>query len=453
MTTSPARLLNADKLKVENASRSAVQQYFTGLAASGGSTFWLDAGNRYRKTATQTFDDDVKANPRLVDESALIAYIAASAPTHLIDGWSYLARATEALLRGDLNAALHLGYYAELRATMSLLASEGIGVFNSRHPIITASGLTTTEIRRIEKWDNDQSNYVSRGAGTHLAVWPLLSHWCTLSRAADLIDSLIAPEGSKLRQWLDALGILTPVAAISEDWFTTWGIDLSNLSDDHDSRNMASYRPSELRFPHPPSAQEAITFISALWTLFEPQPGGRFPQVERELLRKIVRDSGKSKEINAAALQEKLGMDSTTADNWVSYLKGTDDSLPLVLAAQSSDVEDTKCSLQIVSRAALLLFLATGSTRKHFIGAGYSPSMLEFFWTRLCAVRFHGPAHSLPDDPIDLWRDIEDHMKEMKSWSVSATPDASLGEWREVQPSVVNQIVGLELAAVWGLVS
>lgn len=454
MTTNPARLLSADKPKVQDASRSAVQQYFAGHVASGVHTCWLDASNRYRKTATQTFDDDAKATPRSVDEPALIAYIAATAPTHLIDGWSYLARATEAVLRGDLNAALHLAYYAELRAAMSLLASEGIGVFNNRHPIITSSGDTTTEIQKIETWDKVQSKYLPRQrAGTHSVVWPLLSHWSTLGRAADLTDKIIAPEGLNLSLWLDALGIPTPAAAIYQDWFTTWGIDLSKLSEDHESRNMVSYRPSELRFPSPPSAQEAIKFISELWALFEPKAGGRFPQVEGELLRKIFKKYGKPTKLNAAALQKKLGIDSTMADYWVSFLKENDDSLPLDFAAQSSEVEETNCSLQVVSRAALLLFLATGSTRKHFIDAGYSPDMLEFFWKRLCDVRFVGPANTLPVDPIDLWADIKDHIAALKNWSVNATPGASLGEWRKVQPDEANQIVGLELAAVWGLVS
>ena len=195
------------------------------------------------------------------------------------------------------------------------------------------------------------------GAGTHLAVWPLLSHWSTLGRAADLTDKIIAPEGLNLSLWLDALGILTPAAAIYQDWFTTWGIDLSKLSEDHESRNMVSYRPSELRFPSPPSAQEAIKFISELWALFEPKAGGRFPQVERELLRKIFKKYGNPTKLNAAALQNELGIDSTMADYWVSFLKENDDSLPLDFAAQSSEVEKTNCSLQVVSRAAYFFFL------------------------------------------------------------------------------------------------
>ncbi|MHB1246326.1 MAG: hypothetical protein ACYCZH_07780 [Sulfuriferula sp.] len=332
---------------------------------------------------------------------------------------------------------------------MSLLASEGIGVFNNRHPIIAASGNSTTAITQLEVWDKSLGKYRKGGAGTHVAIWPLLSHWCVHSRAANLIDNLIAPEGSGLSLWLEALGIPTPVGAISQNWFRQWGIDLIHLSEDHESRNMVSYRPSELRLPSPPSAQEAITFISALWELFEPQSGGRFPQVERELLRKIVRDIGDPTKIDAGKIRDKLGMDQTAAENWVKFLTSNDDPQPLVFAGKSSHVEDKNCSLQVISRAALLLFLATSSTRKHFIDAGYSPGMLEFFWKRLCEVRFLGPIESLPDDPIDLWGDIKDHINDVKV----SSEGVSLGAWRNEQPHVANQIVGLELAAVWGLVS
>lgn len=447
----PARLLNSDKGKVRLASRSAVQDYFNHLVVKGVSTHWLDAGNRYRETATQTYADDLSATPKSVDEKALIAYIAASAPTHLIDGWSYVARATEAVLRGDLNVALHLGYYAELRAAMSLLACEGIGVFNTRHPVISPAGTQTTEICRALQWDRAQSKYLKRGAGTHMVVWPLLSHWGSLKRAADLVNKLVAPEGYGLDQWIDVLAIPRPVRAISKGWFSTWGIDLGMLSEDHESRNMVSYRPSEFRLPPAPSAQKAIEFVSALWALFEPSTGGRFPQVERELLRKVVRESGKP--VDPAAIQSKLGMDIATANNWAKFLVGTDDSLLLTLAEQSSNIEDTDCSLQVISRAALLLFLATGSTRKHLIDAGYSQGMLDFFWKRLCEARFDGAAASLPADPMDLWRDIEDHISDAENWRATATPNTPLGEWRKDQPSVASQIASLELAGVWGLVS
>lgn len=446
-----ARLLNPDKTIVRLASRAAVQRYFSELVAAGQDTCWLDAGNRYRRTATQTYGDDFNAAPKTVNNGELIAYIAASAPAHVIDGWSYLARATDAVLRGDLSAALHLGYYAELRAAMSLLACEGIGVFNNRHPIIAASGVATTSISHAWQWDKKQSKYCKKPARTHVAVWPLLNHWGSLKRAALLIDDLVAPAGSSLSTWLNALNIPQPVRAISKGWFSNWGIDLGMLSEDHESRNMVSYRPSEFRLPPAPNAPDAIKFVSDLWLLFEPGSGGHFPQLERELLRKIVRESGRP--VVAATLHSALGMDIGVANNWAQFLTDNDIASPLALAEQSSEVEDTNCALQVISRAALLLFLATGSTRKHLIDAGYTPEMLEFFWKRLCEVRFDGPAAALPEDPIDLWQDIEDHIGDARSWSTVAAPGVSLGEWRKAQADVMNQIVGFELACVWGLVS
>lgn len=82
----PARLRGPDKTIVRLASRSAVQQYFAGLAPTVRSKCWLDSSNRYRLTAIETYKKDVGANPSTVDNAALIAYIAASAPTHAIDG-------------------------------------------------------------------------------------------------------------------------------------------------------------------------------------------------------------------------------------------------------------------------------------------------------------------------------------------------------------------------------
>lgn len=285
------RLLDPEKKKVRFASRNAVERYFSQCVATGINDRWLNISNRYRVTATKTYDVDLSLSS--VDHAALIEYISASAPAHLIDGWSYLARATDAILRGDLNAAIHFSYYAELRAAMSLLACEGIGVFNQKHPIIDQGGVSTSPIRYItDKWNKTTKKFSSQRAGTHKVVWPLLHHWGSLKRAADLIEELVAPDGYTLRQWLNALGVPTPTKAISKQWLTAWGTDLTRLNEDHDSRNMASYRPSEFRLAPAPTAPHAIEFVSDLWKLFEPTIGGRFPQLEKELLKRVVRASG-----------------------------------------------------------------------------------------------------------------------------------------------------------------
>lgn len=157
---SSPKLLNPDKTKVRLASRKAVEQYFVGCAATGVNNYWLAPANRYLNTATKTYDNDLASSS--VHHAALIDYISASAPAHLIDGWSYLSRATDAILRGDLNSAIHFAYYAELRAAMSLLACEGIGVFSGKHPIINKTGTSTTSITHITKlWNKKRGHMTS----------------------------------------------------------------------------------------------------------------------------------------------------------------------------------------------------------------------------------------------------------------------------------------------------
>jgi hypothetical protein len=68
----------------------------------------------------------------------LAQYIAASSILHCADGWSYLGRAINCLLKGDPHRVVHLAYYAELRAALSLLASEAIGVFSRNNFVIDA---------------------------------------------------------------------------------------------------------------------------------------------------------------------------------------------------------------------------------------------------------------------------------------------------------------------------
>lgn len=443
------KLLSADEPKVQSASRKAVQLYFTRYAKSGINDRWIGPRNRYRKTAIQTYEHDARSSS--IRHAALIDYISASAPTHLIDGWSYLGRATAAILRGDLNSAIHSAYYAELRAAMSLLASEGIGVFSSRHPVIEPAGTTTSSITHVNVWNKTEKKYKSKPASTHRAIWPLLNYWSSLKRASTLIEGFIAPDGYSLKQWLVACGISSSTKAISKKWLKSWGTDLTRLTDDRESRNMVSYRPSELRLAPAPTALLAIDFVFDLWSLFEPTSGGRFPRLERELLKRVIRQQKVI--VQANSLAENLGLTQSAAKNWAKYFNDHAGSQPLHFADKRSDVDKTDCAFEVTSRAALLLFLASNSTRKHLIDAGYSASQLNFFWRRLCEVRFDGPASSFPDEPLDFWGDIEANVAEARKWRENAASTTSLGEWRRSQPEVMNQLVCLELAGVWGLVS
>ncbi|HUD46425.1 MAG TPA: hypothetical protein VMR33_06325 [Candidatus Baltobacteraceae bacterium] len=426
------------KQLLRRASRQKVEDYFDELPRGFRATNWLRDTNRYRRLCTTHYERDVKPVPPLVKDRQLTAYISASSPAHVIDGWSFLGRAVDAALRGDAYSAIHFGYYAELRAAMSLLASEGIGIFSSRHPVVDDAGRTHLFPPGKQK------------ASTHSVVWPVLRYWATLSRAEGLLDELVNPNSIRLSSWLNALGASKPVRAVAQQWLSFWGLDLAVVDDDHDSRNLASYRPSEFRLPHRLDVYELTQFVEELWQLFEPGVGRRFPNLERLLLRNAWRKS--SRRAPAVHDVESLGMTTSEASDWIAFLQKADDPLPLRLAEKRVPVEDSDCHLRIISRAALLLFVATAAGRRLLSNAAYSLNDVRFWWGR------HGEDRALwniaesPADPQDLWADIAESINDSSAWRARyAGGRPSLREWRTSQTGALSSFGGFELVGIWGL--
>lgn len=129
---------------------------------------WLSAGNPAKKGALPSKWIDVNK----ISDQHLAEAVAACAPNHCVDGWSYVARSISALLAGDLHATRHLAYYAQLRAALSILGHLGIGVFNGINFVITSTG-------KVEPFDTGPPFL-----GTHAAVWQTLYLWVNEAAAA-----------------------------------------------------------------------------------------------------------------------------------------------------------------------------------------------------------------------------------------------------------------------------
>ena len=442
------------KRNLQNASHSRIQSYFIELPEHEKSIKWLDKDNRYRVNCTSNFEKDVKfirTNGRSFSSNKhkhLYSYIAASSPTHAIDGWSFLGRAIESTLRGDIYSAIHFAYYAELRAAMSILASEGIGIFNKKHAI-------TAEIN---------SNYFPQSnahAPTHSVIWPVFRYWSSLSRAAKLLDDIIKPEGINLSRWFIS-PILTSgpkmprtilsISAIAQRWLSLWGIDLTTVSEDHENRNLVSYRPSQFRKPYDQEPNYIIDFIEQLWKLFEPGDYQRFPNLEKNLLRSALRKYNSTlPTINDLM---RLGFSSTLAKEWVDFLNSNDESLPLKLADQRPEIEEPNCNLSIISRAALLLFVATSSAQRILRNAGYNQSTISFWWTKFGIERSLWKNSNEPINPLDSWRDISDALTTINDWrELISNKKLSLRDLRENEKTVqaLNELGSFEHICIWGL--
>ena len=96
--------------------------------------------NYYKTDTAKRVDRETQANLQK-RKNQIGEYVASSVLLHCNDGWNYLSRAVESLINGDIASAIHFAYYAELRSAMSLLAYEGIGIFNVRHIWFDANSL------------------------------------------------------------------------------------------------------------------------------------------------------------------------------------------------------------------------------------------------------------------------------------------------------------------------
>ena len=348
---------------------------------------WLDEAHPYNNIKTLGSASNVHA-------AQLGEYIACSAPLHLTDGWNYLSRAFDAITRGDRNIAYHLAYYAELRAAMSLLAAEGIGVFRNWH-IALNKDLQVTRIRT---------------KGTHKAAWDLLSAWSQEGRAGNLLNA-ISLEATSMSDWLYAIGVGEVDRQILADaWLKAWSIDLQRFIDDRDRRNEMSYRPSRIRTPAPPPIDPDVEMIEPLfnsWTALEPLKDKGSVALDTVLLHKaivLVTETGQCNYLsfNDAVKSLQNDMPKSLYD---ALNQETPSNAAIFYQAERKGVSE-KAVTPILARSLLMLRLASASTASLLTRAEVSKSDLEFWWS------VAGTDLGLWDAPTDietfadLWIDV-----------------------------------------------
>lgn len=440
------------KLTLQGASRSAIESSLSALRAHWPNNRWLAKRNRYRLRCKETIKNDVKPGQQ-INNRQLREYIAASVAVHCVDGWSYLGRALESHLHGDADIARHLGYYAELRATMSLLAAEGIGVFDNKHFVV----------------DNKGKCALLNGETTHQFAWLALEHWIAEPAAQSLIFEIIAPGGYPLAEWLDRFGI---AAAVKRDlairWPSQWGFDLQRLTSDRDARNIASYRPTSFLSPRALSPKKALGFVADMWHLCSPQDSMRFHVLDRHLLRsclesafktQILRSSRQASKIFRKRIEEMvqgIGPRDLSEPEWVNFLtRQTDSKTPNLLEAaeRTATPESPDHHKQVLARATLLLRLASGATERLLKQVdGFSAPNIEFWWSALGEDRGLWAPGGEPTGFGDLWPPVEDSMNEMLLWAnAPGVPPRSYERmWRE-QGMAASILGTCERIGLWGI--
>jgi len=409
------------QLVVGRADSARIRKEFGYVVQQWNHARWLSTGNKYALEAVGQLEIDTSPGGALAHRQ-LARYIAASTLMHCVDGWSYAARALEAMLSGDTHAATHLAYYAELRAAMSLLASGGIGVFDDRHFVVTKNG----SCERVN-------------GRTHGFAWDALSHWATRPDSSKLVLEAIRPGGIPLEKWLPhfpaapGTGVQAKLVA---SWLLEWGIDLQTFVEDRDARNRSSYRPTALPQARRIDFSRSLQFMEGFWSSFEPSALHPFRILDRYLLRRSMGQAFRaSKGVSprrapraymkfVKVLLHQVGPGDLTPAAWKDFLDLTtpkEDS-PLITAAEGREPKDSPLHhVGVIARAAMLLRVATGASRS--LLAVIPPAditNLRFWWHGFGEDRGYWEASSIPSLLSDLWTDIQGAVNESELWRTSS---------------------------------
>ena len=429
--------------RIANASGQAIRDAMPQLAGRWQANTWLDRNNVYRRDAIGQIASGV-----VTDHNQLAEYVAASAVAHSFDGWSYLGRALEAEMAGDPDSARHLGYYAELRAGMSVLASGGIGVFDRKHVVVRHN-------RQCEIFNSDS---------THAFVWRALKIWAESAAGHDAILNSVAPGNVQLSEWLNQFSIGSNFLTTS--WMTQWGLDLSRLAADRTARNVASYRPTAFTTPGPRLIEDTLRGILLLWEVFAPGANGGFPVLDSHLLRSSLemawRGSSAARHIKSYEQQLQVVLNAVTPTScpegqWDEFLsfQNLGKSHGLIQDANGTvDQFDKDHSKQVLARSTLLLRISTGCSAMLLGEAGVSwRSDLEFWKSGPSVRRRLWPDAEPVASSIDLWLDVESASESIDQWLVQVTEDSPAschGLWTE-QATAAATLATAERAFLWGV--
>jgi len=442
-------LTPSDKAAISGLSRANVEQTAAGLKRFLRQSLWIGRTNHYAINIVDRLNSAEPATP--VRQRNLAQYISASVVLHSNDGWSYLGRAVACLIAGDTHRGLHLAYYAELRAAMSLLASVGIGIFNRKHYILP----TANTIRKLQSRD-----------GTHVLAWSALEHWSQSPDSGTLFARLVRPEGRTLDEWFHPYGGAITIIPQAKAWFMQWGMDLMLAIRDREARNQSSYRPDGIPHIWNVPAGSALNFVRETWAALEPSSTSSFELIDRHILRLALERHYLGLTGNQASGTDPLfrahvdkalnaqGLAKSTEARLRLFLLRNSDTNDLAIFRLSAKAPNNTGDdpFAVLSRALLLLRIATGSAHDLLVASGINSAAISFWWTKIGEARGLWQPGSPPNALSDLWADIEYAL--LEAAELEADQPSAFSSTRSVAFDTAgrfNILSSHERVGLWGL--
>jgi hypothetical protein len=400
-----APLSAAARLKLAEASRSAVIAALNNISLSSGAR-WLDPTNVYSAHAGRRIRSDKTIPPAQV--SQFVEYLASGVFVHCGDAWSYFGRAVDALLRGDLQAAIHLTYYSELRAGISLLASEGISI-GDRFNFVVKNSSTV--------------DFVTNDA-THQAAWQYLSAWNESAKAEDLLARIMRPGNAPFSDWASAVST-GGVGPVVQALLAQMKLDLKTFSGDRDRRNAASYNPTRMVVSDL-AAQRGADLAAELWGSLEPAAAGTFPLIDDALVAEILRQSFASTHgepyspgdwhewLDASIPSSQVGT-ALHLDLRRNEPNAGDRPMAALFETDSEEMDETLFVAGMMHRAVVLLRIASGSAILLLQESNLAPKDIFPWVDSLATARGIWPVGDPIEDRLDLWGDTRESLEVLTS--------------------------------------
>lgn len=417
----------------------------------------ISARNRLQVDAVGAIKKQFRAsNPITLSYNDTSTYIAASTLSHVIDGWGYLSNSLKALHAGNSSVSIHLAYYAELRAVMSFLATEGIGVFSDKHIGL----VNNTTFETFKGGHSITVNGVDKpqGNGTHNFAWDALNKWCNISAkpTSDLLK-IFKVKGFDFEELTAGFSpAATPlvVSSIAKKWLVKWAFDVQRFKNDRNMRNFVSYRPQTIsNFNSPLNFKETLQKTYSLFEVLSPSGSDPFHLLDRHLLRDLYSELFTSiptvaRDTFENHIEQAFAHVGETVDVNLRRLLLSEAPFvnPHLIFSQAANKELEP--LSVISRAALMLRIATGNVSRLLKDASISKEELNFVWGNYGLKNGFWTSPLLVDEFYQLWVEVEENYSEL-SGRMDTLDDSSYQFYKNAGD--MEPLTQFNRAALWGI--
>ncbi|MGL4674015.1 MAG: hypothetical protein ACRCXK_04050 [Wohlfahrtiimonas sp.] len=382
-------------------------------------------------------------------------YLAISIFAHMIDGWSYMNNAINAFLTGDPSIAIHLAYYAELRAAISFLGSEGILMVNNQQACIDSND-------ELYVPSAQQTSLKIKRSGTHTATWDITKEWISNHTRGDRVLEYFTYRGRTFKELIPSIPNCSATTTSAQvllikNWLQTWCFDIQKYKDDRDGRNASSYNANINKEFSPLKLKDRLNILNEFWLLLEPSEDC-FSNLDRylfalyldEIYQNNIRsgiNSSKEDFIGSFYQNSGLSIDQTLTDIFINNKMNS-----LILQASDNQIDTVTNNIKpltIIARSILLLCFCSKACAYILKKNHIVKNDINFYISKV------GQGIGLwrseePEQLSELWIDINDLIIDLKE-SLENDDPLNILDLRDCFPAYSEIYTQFSRVGLWGL--